>query len=164
MGIDPGKSGGAVVITERASMVDYVKFTEQERIIVSFFEVYGPMTKFALHEEVRSSPQQGVKSAFTFGHYYGLTKGLVLGGRIPCEFWHPKKWQKAIGLSYPVTWVTNEKTGKRKKKRMTDNQKKKHGADFAKQIFPDEYIIYANADALLIAETCRRWRRGMVAV
>lgn len=91
---------------------------------------------FAVLEFVRSSPQMGVVSAFTFGQGYGGLKMALAACGIPYEEVLPAKWQKALGC----------RTGGDK------NVSKRK----AQELYPAIKITHATADALLLATYCRR--------
>lgn len=95
-------------------------------------------------EKVGATPQMGVTSAFTFGHVTGWIEGMLDALLIPWERVQPKAWQKVIGM-----------TGKEFKGISQAERKRKHKAK-AQQLFPQETITHATADAILIAEAMRR--------
>jgi hypothetical protein len=85
-----------------------------------------------------ASPQMGVTSAFTFGKGYGGLLMLLTALDIPFDQITPRKWQTAMGcLSGGDKNVTKRR---------------------AQQLFPKLTITHAIADALLLAEFCRRVR------
>lgn len=135
IGIDPGKSGGIAFIPERGEpWVD--KMPETDRDLFDLLETQDEWEPFALIENVSSSPQQGVVSAFTFGKGYGALLMALTARGIPYERVAPGVWQKAM-------------------KCLTGGDKNVSKAR-AQQLFPALKITHANADALLIAEHCRR--------
>jgi len=91
---------------------------------------------YAPHRAKASSPQMGVKSAFSFGNSYGFVTGLLVAHRIPFELFTPTKWQTAM-------------------KCRTGGDKNITKAA-AQRLFPDVKMIHAIADAYLIAEHARR--------
>jgi crossover junction endodeoxyribonuclease RuvC len=138
LGIDPGVSGGLAFLDERGGVLKTYKMPESEKDLLDIFEAanLGLHQVVACLERVSSSPQMGVVSAFTFGRGYGvLTMGLT-AARIPFEFVGPKKWQAFHGCL----------TGGDK------NVSKRR----AQQLFPHISVTHATADALLLAEYCRR--------
>ena len=85
LGIDPGKSGG--ISQHKNGVVSATGFTNcTPADIFHIIEGYSsePNT-IALIEKVHSSPQMGVKSAFTFGDGYGFLRGCLTGLKIPFE-------------------------------------------------------------------------------
>ena len=99
----------------------------------------------AFVERVASRPGQGVRSMFTFGYSFGCCVMAVTAAGIPFRLVAPTVWQKSVNLSYPkgATATVRKNTGKRR----------------AQQLFPTVAMTHAKADALLLAEACRReWR------
>ena len=87
-------------------------------------------------EQVHSSPQMGVKSAFTFGNGFGHLEMALTACGIAFERIRPQAWQKALGCM--------TKGDKNVSKRR------------AQELFPTLKITHSTADALLIAEYGRR--------
>lgn len=137
IGIDPGASGAIALI--HSGIIHTVRMTETEADVAEFLRGWhAPLdgTVFAFLERVHSMPKQGVSSSFKFGASYGLLKGLLTGLEIPFEEVTPQRWQKAMGC-------------------MTKGDKNVSKAA-AQRLFPQEKVVHATADAMLIAEYCRR--------
>lgn len=136
-GIDPGKSGSISAIwndgvpyTRSQSMAD----TETD--IVDFLRSFDLESARAVIERVHSSPQMGVKSAFTFGQSYGFLRGILSSHKVPFVEVLPAKWQQVMGCR-----TKGEKNVSKAK---------------AQQLWPAIKITHRNADSLLIAEYARR--------
>jgi Holliday junction resolvasome RuvABC endonuclease subunit len=133
IGIDPGQSGGIAWIQDGRPCVEKMPETLADlwEMIESIqrHETHG-MT-FAYIEQVHSSPQMGVKSAFTFGNGYGHLEMALTAAGIPFERVRPQKWQQAMGCM--------TKGDKNVSKRR------------AQELYPQLKITHATADALLIA-------------
>jgi Holliday junction resolvasome RuvABC endonuclease subunit len=99
----------------------------------------GPVVAAAL-ERVWSSPQMGVVSAFSFGRNYGALRVAMTACRIPFDEVLPQRWQKALGCL----------------SRGDKNATKRRAQD----LFPSAHVTHAIADALLLAEYCRRMHVG----
>lgn len=85
----------------------------------------------AYMEQVSSSPQMGVVSAFSFGNGYGHLEMALTAAGIPFERVRPQAWQKAMGcMSKGDKNVTKRK---------------------AQELHPQLKVTHATADALLIA-------------
>jgi hypothetical protein len=142
IGIDPGKNGAiAFIPTDGKPWTVSFKGATDKDIFegVRDAAIYAGgenATSMAMIEQVSSSPQMGVKSAFTFGEGFGKLLMLMTALELPFERVRPLKWQTALGC----------KTGGDK-----NITKRK-----AQELFPELKITHANADALLIAEYCRR--------
>ena len=137
IGVDPGQSGGVGIIRELGGPAAF-KMPETEG------DVYGllqSVKNYGIHisaviERAHSMPKQGVASSFKFGRNFGgLLMALTASG-IPFTEVAPQSWQKALGcLSKGDKNVTKRR---------------------AQQLFPDIKITHATADAMLLAEFCRR--------
>jgi hypothetical protein len=138
IGIDVGANGAIAWIDERGkSCVEKMPDTLQD-----LWELIRDITNFprsaidgrkykAYIEQVSSSPQMGVVSAFSFGRGYGNLEMALTAAGIPFERVRPQVWQKAMGC-------------------MTKGNKNISKAK-AQELFPDKKVIHATADALLIA-------------
>ena len=138
IGVDPGASGAIAWIDERGkSCVEKMPDTLQD-----LWELICDITNFprstidgrkykAYIEQVSSSPQMGVVSAFSFGRGYGNLEMALTAAGIPFERVRPQVWQKAMGC-------------------MTKGNKNISKSK-AQELFPDKKVIHATADALLIA-------------
>jgi len=138
IGIDPGANGAIAWIDERGkSCVEKMPDTLQD-----LWELIRDITNFprsaidgrkykAYIEQVSSSPQMGVVSAFSFGRGYGNLEMALTAAGIPFERVRPQVWQKAMGC-------------------MTKGDKN-ISKQRSQELFPDKKVIHATADALLIA-------------
>jgi len=142
IGIDPGKNGGIAWITDGKPCVEKMPetLTDLWDLIHEISGVkwsnHGVTEIKAYLESVSSSPQMGVKSAFTFGNGFGHLEMALTAAGIPFERVAPQKWQKALGCL--------TKGDKNVSKRR------------AQELFPQMKVTHATADALLIAEYGRR--------
>jgi len=137
IGIDPGKSGGIAWITDGKPCVEKMPgslrdlwdlicdITNHPRSTVD-----GRKYK-AYIEQVHSSPQMGVKSAFTFGNGFGHLEMALTAAGIPFERVRPQKWQQVMGC----LTKGDKNVSKRK----------------AQELFPSMKVTHSTADALLIA-------------
>lgn len=136
LGIDPGQSGGIAILDEASGIALVEPMPATERDIAELIEEFSPRVKFGLIEAVHSMPKQGVSSSFKFGRSYGFLRGLLIGLRFRFDEIRPQEWQKFLGcLSGGDKNITKAK---------------------AQQLFPKQKITHSIADALLIAESCRR--------
>lgn len=133
IGIDPGQSGGIVLLSD--SWILPHKMPETERDIVDLLEETKP-PRFAFIELVHSMPRQGVASSFKFGRGYGFLRGVLSALSIPFEDVTPQKWQKELRC-------------------LTKGDKNVSRAA-AQRLWPEIRWTHATADAALIAEYGRR--------
>jgi len=137
IGIDPGTNGGIAWITDGKACVEKMPDTLQD-----LWELICDITNYprstvdgrkykAFIEQVHSSPQMGVKSAFTFGNGFGHLEMALTAAGIPFERVRPQVWQKAMGCM-----TKGDKNVSKRK---------------AQELFPQIKVTHAIADALLIA-------------
>ena len=138
IGIDPGKNGGIAVIDE----LGHAYADKMPETLQDLFEHFDSLNlahtgdRRAYIEQVHSSPQMGVKSAFTFGNGFGHLEMALTACGIPFERIRPQAWQKTLACM--------TKGDKNVSKRR------------AQELFPDIKVTHAIADSLLIAEYGRR--------
>lgn len=129
VGIDPGKSGGAARLGDGPPRVAKIPATLHD--LQRMLEVMLDGADHVFIEKVHSSPQMGVKSAFTFGQGYGQLEMACAYARVPLTRVTPRVWQRAMGcLSKGDKNVTKAR---------------------AQELYPDIKMTHAIADALLIA-------------
>ena len=137
IGIDVGANGAIAWITNGKPCVEKMPDTLQD-----LWELFGSITHSlmpvderyfkAYIEQISSSPQMGVVSAFSFGRGYGNLEMALTASGIPFERVRPQVWQKTLGC------MTKGDKNVTKRK--------------AQELFPSLKITHATADALLIAE------------
>jgi Holliday junction resolvasome RuvABC endonuclease subunit len=132
IGIDPGANGAIAWIDERGrACVEKMPDT-----LLDLYEIFHNLNIEdnckAYLEQVASSPQMGVVSAFSFGRGYGNLEMALTAAGIPFERVRPQVWQKALGC------MTKGDKNITKRK--------------AQELFPEIKITHATADALLIAQ------------
>ncbi len=134
--IDPGTSGGMACHT--GNIVEAVAFTT-EGDAVRWLRAFEPDITVAWMEDVHSSPQMGVRSAFTFGRNFGFWSGALTAMGIPVRLVKPQVWQRGIpGLSG-----------------LQGTPRKAALKAEAQRRFPSMKITYATADAILMADWAR---------
>jgi len=141
-GVDPGMSGGIALLDSESQFQAAYPWPETERDTYELLAEYAPKIELACLEIASSRPGQGISSNFKFGVSWGILRGFLVGLKIPFEDVSPVKWTKALGL--------------RAKKGFTYTQRKRMHRAWAQQWFPRLHITHHTADALLIAEYCRR--------
>lgn len=135
IGIDVGINGGIAWITDGRACAEKMPDTLQDLWeFVESIRLAGRCHAFI--EQVHSSPQMGVKSAFTFGQGFGHLEMALTAAGIPFERVRPQVWQKSLGCM-----TKGDKNVSKRK---------------AQELFPEIKITHAIADSLLIAEYGRR--------
>ena len=144
IGIDPGKSGSICAIDSSGNAWVVVKTNK------SYKEIYHELRDatcikgkcFAVIENVHAMPGQGVASTFKFGESFGMLLGLLATTDVDYVKVSPAAWCKELGL-------------KKSKEESNTDWKNRH-KQLARKLFPEVDVTHATADALLIAEYCRR--------
>ncbi len=142
IGIDPGTNGGIAWITDGKPCVEKMPDTLKDLwellekdVLHASGNLYfnNPKNNVKAYlEAVHSSPQMGVKSAFTFGQGLGQLEMALTAAGIPFERVRPQEWQKHMKcMSGGDKNVTKRR---------------------AQELFPSLKITHATADALLIAQ------------
>lgn len=139
IGIDNGASGGIAALEADGSLYrcDPMPATDAELLAV-FEALRADLPCFAMLERAHAFPKMGVVGAFTYGRGYGAMQMALHAARIPFDIVQPLKWQTVLSC----------------RTRGDKNVSKRR----AQQLFPEHKITHAIADALLIAEYCRRLR------
>jgi hypothetical protein len=109
----------------------------------------GSPDSFAVLEKVGGyvGEAQPGSAAFKFGMSYGALRMALTAAGIPFDEVTPQRWQKTLG-------VTPREKGEPKSSFKARLKTK------AQSLFPRTSITLKTADALLLAEYCRRLRAG----
>lgn len=135
IGVDVGVNGGIAMIDENGVVAFALKMPPTDADVLALLPP-APIETRAVLEKVRSSPQMGVVSAFTFGRNYGACRMALTAAGIPFDEVSPVMWQRRMEcLSGGDKNITKAR---------------------AQQLFPGVPVTHVIADALLLAEYCRR--------
>ena len=160
VGIDPGSSGGLAALHNRPSCVsmpdtdrdlwDWISQTADS--LTPVFAVIEKVSGWTGGNKNKSGAPYAHEGApgsamFKFGTSYGGLRMALVAAGIPFEEVVPRTWQKALGIT---------PRAKTESKGQFKNRLKAK----AQQLFPSEKVTLATADALLIAEYCRRKQEG----
>lgn len=158
IGCDPGKAGALAVIVCPADpqlLVGVVtkRMPESDRDLADWFRNYCQGPAWACVEHVQAQPRRdpktkqvvkmGATSAFEFGRQYGRLCAVISTLGISLEIVRPQLWQMGIGSAKS----TKDESYVSRKRRLVER---------AKSLFPSVKVTQQTADALLIAEYCRR--------
>lgn len=144
VGIDPG-GHGAIAVTSGAGVRTFsLDRTDREIADVLFEFSSGSTCAMIEQQDPRPTFWKGRASilrstCILYGRYHFL-RGLLVAYQIPFDEVRPKKWQA-------------EYIGKKKE---SDADRKRRLKSKAQELFPGLKVTLSNADALLIAEYCRR--------
>jgi hypothetical protein len=161
IGIDPGWSGAICVIDvfgyPKPNRIQQHKIPDTETDLFGIFdkliteEEHQPNACYAVIEKVggyigggegKGGGAANGTAMFKFGWSYGLLRMGLIAAKIPFIEVVPQNWQKEFGL------VRKKGTSKPDFKKMIRGK--------AQQLFPSENVLRDTADALKIAEYCRR--------
>ena len=157
MGLDPGKSGGIAIVSHSGKYAEAWPMPETMNEIIYLIKSLLSQVEYAIVERVWSFTGQGVKSMWVFSGNYHTLLAVLRTLEIPMEEVIPVSWKKKIG------GLILGKAAEKKQKKATAREK-------AQSMFRSEGLICHNkknviddkiADALLIAEYCRRLRKGL---
>ena len=152
IGIDPGESGGIAGLNGegRVVLIEAMPPTDADilRVLrVMLASVHDP-DAFAVVERVGASPQMGVSSAFKFGGSARAVRMALTAVGIPYDQVLPTKWQTLLSCR-----TGGGELGKRSATEAKNITKRR-----AQELWPERRITHNVADALLLAEYCRRVR------
>lgn len=149
IGVDPGTTGAIAILDgSKTSVHDFANMDGLGELSIIFGGITDIMefpSCIAYVEKVHSMPKQGVSTTFKFGRATGRAIGWLEALGIPYEEITPTKWQKMV-------FDSGTRTG--------DN--KADSLSMARKLFPNmldrlnRKKDHNRADALLIAEACRR--------
>lgn len=167
-GIDPGKSGAIVFLTEEGEVFPYAtpkigKEYDRQGVIKLLRKVSSKHDLVAVMEDINSHSAKGRQGAFIMGAGKEMWQMALTALEIPYSRVTPQAWQKEVCQGVPVQYVpcTTNKSGKKKDTKAT--------ALLAyKNLFPKVNLYITEkgnesknahdgmVDALLMAEYCRR--------
>ena len=143
IGIDPGKSGGIMVINESGEATAY-KCPEKVFDMAILFRLImshtAPDNICLLMERGWARPGNAVRAAFTYGVNYGQWLGIAASHEIKMYTTLPNNWIKWIGC--PKGMIVKDRKNWLKSK--------------AKELYPElKKVTLATADAILIGHYAR---------
>lgn len=147
MGVDPGKNGGIAVLLPNGE-IQATKMPDTMADLAHWITTHGKNC-IAIIEQVGGFAGKAHPGShmFNFGKGVGhLEMALYLSG-ISTESVPPQRWQRELHVS-------NRKKGE------GDRVWKNRLKSLAQKLFPSESVTLKTADALLIAEYCRRKHKG----
>ena len=143
IGIDPGKSGGIMIIDEKGEVSAY-KCPEKVFDMSVLFKISigdtPPDKVKLLMERVWARPSNATRAAFTYGVNYGQWLGIAASHEIKMYTTLPNDWIKWIGC--PKGMIVKDRKNWLKSK--------------AKELYPElKKVTLATADAILITHYAR---------
>ena len=143
LGIDPGASGGLVWLDEFQRVRVSTKMPATPEALNALLVEHQFITKFVVIEWVHAMPRQDVGGMSKFMEGFGILQGLLIANRIPFRRVAPRSWQAEFDIP--------KRDPDAPKSAFKNLLKAK-----AQELFPEIKVTLALADALLIAEFCRR--------
>ena len=138
IGIDPGKSGGIMVIDEDGEVCAYKcpeKVLDMSVLFRALVGCTAPDDVNLLMERVWARPGNAVRAAFTYGVNYGQWLGIAASYEIKMYTTLPNDWIKWIGCPKALPVADRKRWLKAK----------------AKKLYPElNKVTLATADAILI--------------
>lgn len=111
LGVDVGLSGCLCLLDGLSKQIELfnmpiheltVNGKKKNRIdvyeLARWVDEHSKQIKHAYVEDVTSSPQMGVTSAFSFGQGAGIIHGIIAANFIPMTLVRPQVWKKHFGL------------------------------------------------------------------
>ena len=139
IGIDPGKSGAIAAVGQDYYIVESYFRDELGCADIVHNLINEHKIVCAAIESVHAMPKQGVVSMFNFGANFGAWKGILAALGIPFRLVTPQEWQKGY---------------------FAKGEGKEGSLAAARRLFPQVDLSrkkdHGKADALLIADWCRR--------
>lgn len=106
LGVDPGSEGAIAMIPEEGEIEIYELNRDNLLMVCRDWQWDECL---CCVEDVASSPQMGVKSAFTFGHGSGFIEGVLSAMSMPYSLIKPAKWKTEFGCKLGKQASTKEK-------------------------------------------------------
>ena len=141
LGIDPGASGGLVLIFEDGS-IEADPMPDSLNGLADWISDC-PSNTIAVVEKVHALPNNATRAAFKFGYNVGSIHMVLTCFSIPYLLVTPRKWMDELGL-------------RKKEKGEKTSSWKGYLQEVAESLFPSIHITRKTADAFLIAAYCRR--------
>ena len=142
IGIDPGKSGGIVMIDDKTNKIEVKKCPDSVHDMALMFALMigdTPSSRIiVIIEKVWARPHDGRSSIFKFAQNYGQWEGIVNAHEIKPYHVTPQMWMRAMDCP----------------KKLSKKDRKNYLKELAKKKYPDvsKQIILATADAVLLAD------------
>jgi len=165
MGIDPGATGAIILLSETGEMrtLRFMNSTNKEiheflnGVAFEFDEL------FCILEAVHAMPGMAAGAMFNFGESYGFVQGVLVSTGVPYELVTPQSWMKHMRIPkrdiqmHPET--KKELPGSESKTEYKRRLKQK-----AEELYPKIKITNDTADAILIADYCKRLKTNTLNV
>ena len=109
LGIDPGTSGGIVIVKAESNVLPEIIFAKKMPVVSIYGKkiidteiISSDLSKFSIDvsiiEKVHAMPRQGVTSSFQFGRSFGGIEALSYLFSKRVDYIAPAVWKKSLGL------------------------------------------------------------------
>lgn len=153
IGIDPGSKGAIAILDEKSNVIllEDMPFVQSEKVVDLFAlsELLKPYIQDEHHcvlEKCQYTPAIKGSGAFTFGKTVGYTEAFLIQSQVSHELVKPQLWKKEYSL------LGKDKTGSLEVARRLY-------VNVASKLLKSKD---GRAEALLIAEYCRRKNGGLL--
>lgn len=154
LGIDPGKTSGAIVLMEKGGAVIHRETMPPVHKLCDLIDSWRQegMEIHCWLEKAQTMPKQGGVSVFRYGQHYGTLEGILIAMDVRHTVVHPSTWTKTMHSGCSVKLKGREGA-------------KKRSLEAAMRLWPrDGFLASERAkkphdgliDAMLIAEYGRR--------
>ena len=111
LGIDPGSSGGIVIVQAKTNTLPKIMFAIKMPTVTIYgkkiidtkkisSELYNYSIDISIIEKVHAMPRQGVTSSFQFGRNFGGIEALSYMHAKRVDYVAPAVWKKSLGLGH----------------------------------------------------------------
>lgn len=133
-GIDPGKSGGIVLLDRNGEILDKIVMPDTSTF-AEYIQTWKPHYTFL--EKAQSMPSQGVASVFNYADHFGQLQGVLIALKMRFTLVPPRTWQKVCFAGTSAGY-----------------QPKQRAAIACKRLFPK--------DSMLATQRCQKPHEGLV--
>jgi len=154
-GIDPGAAGAIVAICETGEIKTLRFLNSTNKEIHTFMQDLTFEDCFCFLESVHAMPGMAVGAMFNFGESFGFIQGILVATGVPYELVTPQSWMKAMRI--PKRDIVRDSITKKElpgSESKTDY--KRRLKQKAEELYPKMKITNDTADAILIADYCKR--------
>ena len=165
MGVDPGENGGLALINADNIAIGFpMPSTPQALARLFTTRIIPAKPAYCLIEHLHALPndKRGSIATWSLARSYGMLIGMLALAEIQYEEIEPRSWQKALGIE--ARWkAPKAKAGMalvNYRPEESYHEFKMRLLGVALKLFPRMDITKEIADALLLAEVCRRMQGG----
>ena len=160
IGIDPGKTGAVAFIDDCQGEPDHISLHDMPLDDSGRVDACGLLNRLqnagghviCFLEKSQAMPGQGVTSTFNYGTGYGSILACLQIANVPFQEVHPMSWKKEFTLVKKDKSDSVAVASRLFPQAFSRLRREKRGGG--------EILLHGRAEALLLAEYCRRRTRG----